>query len=201
MSDTVTIHNGHCTYHGPANKAPVWAARGAITDPQPPAPTMSLQIDPGPVPAQRVPDGASIAPELCGVGAHESHATRNENTFALKRNLSAPSSVHTRSGNACSAQSAASKPPQVGNTIPVPAPLTSFEDTTHAWEEGYRAGCATVKVKPPIEADGYNVEEMLANLGAHPEWPAMRKAGDVKLYFLNEGDAHKIRFAALEGLA
>jgi len=141
MSDTVTIHNGHCSYHGPANKAPVWAARGAITDLQPPAPTMSLQIDPGPVPAQRVPDGASIAPELSGVGAHESHATRNEKALVLERKLSAPGSVHTHDQPMVEGA-----PSQVRKSLPkvsdVPAPKTSFEDTTHAWEEGYRAGRA-----------------------------------------------------------
>ncbi|RRH72013.1 hypothetical protein [Falsigemmobacter faecalis] len=52
MSDTVTIHNGHCSYHGPADKAPAWV---------------------------------------------------------------------------------------------IPAPMTSFEDTTHAWEEGYRAGRSDVQ--------------------------------------------------------
>lgn len=141
MSDTVTIHNGHCSYHGPADKAPVWAARVAINDLHPPAPTIPMQIVPGPMPAQRVPDGASIASEFSGVGAHESHATRNEKALVLERKLSAPGSVHTHDQPMVEGA-----PSQVRKSLPkvsdVPAPETSFEDTTHAWEEGYRAGMA-----------------------------------------------------------
>ncbi|MFC0281800.1 hypothetical protein ACFOHK_08315 [Falsigemmobacter intermedius] len=139
MSDNVTIHNGHCSYHGPAGKAPAWAARVAINDLHPPAPTIPMQIVPGPVPAQRVPDGASIAPELSGVGAHESHATRNENTFALKRNLSAPGSVRAHVTNAQSGREVSENLPGVGNTVP-PVPLVRFEDQGEAFEAGFQEG-------------------------------------------------------------
>lgn len=72
-------------------------------------------------------------------------------------------------------------------------------DRDFALKDFGQPAAPAVKVKPPIPAEGHDIREMIANLSAHPEWPAMRNAGDVKLYFINEGDAHAIRFAALEG--
>lgn len=142
MSDTVIIHNGHCSYHGPADKAPIWATREAITEPQHPAPTISPQIDLGPVPAQIVSEGRSATPELFGEGAHENQLTCNGDVITFARKADALSSVRTWASNATSGQSAPQRNCAIGDSVPTP--LTSFEDTTHAWEEGYRAGQSEV---------------------------------------------------------
>lgn len=105
MSDTVTIHNGYCSYHGPAEKAPAWAPNVLKSD---------------------------VAGELRREKFQ--HGGKAANTRYSTPSDTQPSGrdpVHDNSDITKTAK-------RVSHIFS--APLTSFEDTTHAWEEGYRAG-------------------------------------------------------------
>ncbi|MFC0281585.1 hypothetical protein ACFOHK_08845 [Falsigemmobacter intermedius] len=107
MSDTVTIHNGYCSYHGPAEKAPAWAPNVLKSD---------------------------VAGELRREKFQ--HGGKAANTRYSTPSDTQPSGRDPVHDNLDTTKTAK----RVSHIFS--APLTSFEDTTHAWEEGYRAGRA-----------------------------------------------------------
>lgn len=80
------------------------------------------------------------------MSAHEANVNGTENGVVLKTNADAPKPVHTHRQNASEANMDAGKTRRGGNTPPlivrhpIPQALTSFQDTSHAYECGYLDG-------------------------------------------------------------
>lgn len=89
-------------------------------------------------------------------GVPESHVTGTEKILVMKKKADAPTAVHTPRQSVAQPRNKAIivcnarfTLPSVEN--PVPQPLTSFEDTTEAWEAGYRAGLAAQPKSGPSD--------------------------------------------------
>lgn len=78
-------------------------------------------------------------------GVPESNVIGTEKILVMKTKADAPTAVHTPMQSVAQPRSKARIVCNAHFTLPavetpIPQPLTSFEDTTEAWEAGYRAG-------------------------------------------------------------